>query len=128
MSGPLTIGETAPILSLHSTSATFPGKSTGTHERRHRARRQSRPPPMSRPPSAPARLDGHGLDGHRSVSAILSEMAESWPSDRITLGDFIEVLGNRGHGLVMLTLTLPNVVPVYIPGLSAVTGDRKSVV
>jgi hypothetical protein len=72
---------------------------------------------MNRPPSAPPRLDGH-----RSVSAILAEMAESWPSDRITLGDFIEVLGNRGHGLVMLTLTLPNVVPVYIPGLSAVTG------
>lgn len=71
---------------------------------------------MSRPATA------HPLNGHRSVSAILADMAESWPADRITLGDFVEALGNRGHGLLMLVLTLPNVVPIYIPGLSAVTG------
>lgn len=71
---------------------------------------------MSRPAAA------HALNGHRSVSAILADMAESWPGERITLGDFVEVLGNRGHGLLMLALTLPNVVPIYIPGLSAVTG------
>src|SRR3546814_3591898 len=45
-----------------------------------------------------------------------------WSLDVCSSDLFIAVLGNRGRGLVMLTLTLPNVVPVYIPGLSAVTG------
>lgn len=71
---------------------------------------------MSRPAIA------YPLNGHRSVSAILADMAQNWPRDRITLGDFVEVLGDRGYGLLMLTLTLPNVVPIYVPGLSAVTG------
>lgn len=71
---------------------------------------------MSRPAAA------HALNGHHSVSAILADMTESWSRDRITLGDFVEVLGDRGYGLLMLTLALPNVVPIYIPGLSAVTG------
>ncbi len=74
-------------------------------------------PAGPRPPASPKQLDGY-----RSVSAILAEMAESWPEERITLGDFVEVLGERGYGLLMLVLTLPNVVPIYLPGLSAVTG------
>lgn len=62
------------------------------------------------------------LDGRRSVSSILAEMAETWPAERISLGDIVDTLGDRGHGLLMLTLTLPNLVPLYLPGLSAVTG------
>lgn len=74
-------------------------------------------PAGPRPPASSKQIDGH-----RSVAAILAEMAESWPEERITLGDFVEVLGERGYGLLMLVLTLPNVVPIYLPGLSAVTG------
>jgi hypothetical protein len=62
------------------------------------------------------------LDGHRSVSSLLAEMAETWPGEHISLGDIIDTLGDRGYGLLMLTLTLPNLVPIYLPGLSAVTG------
>jgi len=62
------------------------------------------------------------LNGRRSVSSILAEMAETWPAERISLGDIVDTLGDRGHGLLMLTLTLPNLVPLYLPGLSAVTG------
>lgn len=62
------------------------------------------------------------LNGRRSVSSLLAEMAETWPGERIRLGDFIDVLGDRGYGLLMLALTLPNLVPIYLPGLSALTG------
>lgn len=57
-----------------------------------------------------------------TVSALLRDLVETWPSERIALGDLVEVLGARGHGILMLALTLPNLVPLYLPGLSAVTG------
>jgi hypothetical protein len=62
------------------------------------------------------------IDNGRRVSEVLREIAETWPEERVTLGDLIDLFGDRGHGLLMLTLTLPNLVPIYLPGLSAVTG------
>lgn len=85
--------------------------------------------PASRPVADPgtARLATAGdvadsIANGRRVSEILREIAETWPEERITLGDFIALFGDRGHGLLMLTLALPNLVPIYLPGLSAITG------
>lgn len=62
------------------------------------------------------------IDDGRNVSEVLREIANTWPEERITVGDFVDAFGDRGHALLMLTLALLNLVPVYVPGLSAVTG------
>lgn len=65
---------------------------------------------------------GRSIEDGRQVSEVLREIANTWPDERISLGDFVDLFGDRGHGLVMLTLALINLVPIYLPGLSAVTG------
>jgi hypothetical protein len=48
-------------------------------------------------------------------------MLADHPADRVSLGDALAVLGERGFGLLLLVLTLPNAVPVPAPpGVSLV--------
>jgi hypothetical protein len=58
----------------------------------------------------------------RRASALLLDLARAWPAERISIGDLLAALGDRGYGLVMLALALPNLIPVPIPGLSGVLG------
>jgi hypothetical protein len=84
------------------------------------------PPPVCAAGGTPRLEGGRGAAGEiengRDVSDVLREIVNTWPDERISLGDFVDLFGDRGHGLLMLTLTLPNLVPIYLPGLSAVTG------
>lgn len=41
---------------------------------------------------------------------------------QLRLSDVVAALGDRGYGLLIFILALPNVLPLYIPGLSAVFG------
>ena len=43
-------------------------------------------------------------------------------SGHLSLGEVVTALGDRGYGLLIFVLALPNMIPVYIPGLSAVFG------
>jgi len=56
------------------------------------------------------------------ISDVLEHFITSWPHDRISLGDIVDGLGTRSFGLILLMLALPNLFPIYIPGLSAVLG------
>ncbi|WP_237213800.1 exopolysaccharide biosynthesis protein [Falsiroseomonas oryziterrae] len=56
------------------------------------------------------------------VSELVSGIASSWPSDRVTLGALIEALGHRGYGVLIVLFALPNLLPIYIPGLSPIFG------
>jgi hypothetical protein len=58
----------------------------------------------------------------RRASALLLDLARAWPAERISIGDLLAALGDRGYGLVILALALPNLIPVPIPGLSGVLG------
>jgi len=58
----------------------------------------------------------------RRASALLLDLARAWPAERISIGELLAALGDRGYGLVMLALALPNLIPVPIPGLSGVLG------
>jgi len=58
----------------------------------------------------------------RRASALLLDLARAWPAERISIGDLLTALGDRGYGLVMLALALPNLIPVPIPGLSGILG------
>lgn len=65
---------------------------------------------------------GSGAAQRRRASALLLDLARAWPADRISIGDLLTALGDRGYGLVMLALALPNLIPVPIPGLSGILG------
>lgn len=62
----------------------------------------------------------HAGDGRR-LGEILAELAAR-PEPDLTLGELIQCMGDRGHGLLIAALALPNVLPIYLPGLSAVFG------
>ncbi len=48
-------------------------------------------------------------------------MLADHPADRVSLGDALAILGERGFGLLLLILTLPNAVPIPAPpGVSLV--------
>ncbi|WP_372620627.1 exopolysaccharide biosynthesis protein [Falsiroseomonas sp.] len=49
-------------------------------------------------------------------------IARGWPRERLTLGELIEALGPRGYGVLIVLFALPNLLPVYIPGLSPIFG------
>lgn len=55
------------------------------------------------------------------ISDILIGLAGDG-SGQLRLGDVVAALGDRGYGLFIFILALPNVLPIYIPGLSAVFG------
>lgn len=54
------------------------------------------------------------------VSDILEDFIETFPGERIALGDLIAAMGPRAFGMLFLVLALPNAVP--IPGISTIFG------
>lgn len=58
----------------------------------------------------------------RSVSHILLEFGRDWPKERVALGEILSTLNERSYGLLLILFALPNLVPIYLPGLSAVLG------
>jgi hypothetical protein len=71
-------------------------------------------PAPDHPPPAPPPAD-------LTVSALLTELAESWPAERITIGDMVAAFGPRGYGLLMFIFALPNMIPA-VPGISSLLG------
>lgn len=68
---------------------------------------------------------GKGLEPaaeRKRASVLLLDLCRAWPTERIAIGDLMTALGDRGYGLLMLTLALPNLIPAPIPGLSGVLG------
>jgi hypothetical protein len=59
--------------------------------------------------------------GAPRLSAILRQLAADKNRERISIGDFFEVMGDRATGALMLILAFPNLVPTP-PGTSAVLG------
>lgn len=57
-----------------------------------------------------------------SVSALLQSFAKDWKEERVSVGDLVEAMEQRGHGMAMLVLSLPMLLPITPPGVSAVVG------
>jgi len=57
-----------------------------------------------------------------SVSALLERFAKEWKEERVTVGDLVAAMEQRGHGMAMLVLSLPMLLPIMPPGVSAVVG------
>ncbi|MGE0045386.1 MAG: exopolysaccharide biosynthesis protein [Hyphomonadaceae bacterium] len=56
-----------------------------------------------------------------STSELLEEVANSFPNERVSVGELLDRLEGRAIGLVLLILALPMCIP-NIPGISTVFG------
>jgi hypothetical protein len=55
----------------------------------------------------------------RSAADMLRDLANAMDGDTVTLDEILSALGNRGFGLLILVLALPNAIPgPMIPGFS----------
>lgn len=66
-----------------------------------------------------ARLRGKPRRGGR-VSEILAHFAKEWTGERVALGDLVDTMEQRGHGMLMLLLALPTMLPFTPPGIGAI--------
>lgn len=58
-----------------------------------------------------------------TIADVLRRLTDPTKSERLTLDEAIETLGDRAYGLAMLLLALPMAVPISaIPGISTVFG------
>jgi hypothetical protein len=69
------------------------------------------------PPEAPSR-----------ATDLLIALARGWQAERITIGDLLHALGDRGLGLLMLVLALPNMVPLPFLGISSILGTPIAII
>ena len=61
------------------------------------------------------------------VTGTFGDLAESWPHERIGLGDLMQALREQGFGVLLIALAIPNFVPLPIPGPSAVFGIATAI-
>lgn len=72
---------------------------------------------------APSGPSGLGPTGERKrASDLLLDLCRAWPTERMRIGDLMVALGDRGYGLLILALALPNLIPLPIPGLASLLG------
>lgn len=72
------------------------------------------PPPAS---SSQQRAEFEG----RTASEVLTELTEAFEGDKISVGELLDRLDSRAHGVLLLILALPMCIP-NIPGISTIFG------
>ena len=68
-------------------------------------------------PAAPPPIAAEG----RTASQLLEDLAEAFPGDTVSVGDLLDRLDSRAHGVLLLVLALPMCIP-NIPGISTIFG------
>lgn len=58
----------------------------------------------------------------RRTSEMLAALVDAEAPARLTVGEILDQLGERAFGAFLIVFALPNLVPVPIPGLSALLG------
>lgn len=59
--------------------------------------------------------------GARAASEVLQELSDAFTSDKISVGELVDRLDSRAHGVLLLILALPMCIP-NIPGISTIFG------
>jgi hypothetical protein len=59
--------------------------------------------------------------GHARTAELLTRALESQPGEKITIGEFLDPLGERAFGFLLLILAIPNFIPVPV-GVGGVMG------
>jgi hypothetical protein len=68
----------------------------------------------------PASPPHHAAPG-RTASELLEDLVEAFPGDSTSVGELIDKLDSRAHGVLLLVLALPMCIP-NIPGISTIFG------
>lgn len=76
---------------------------------------------MDMPVPAPPANAGHPHHGGRPASELLEDLIEAFPGDSVSVGELIDRLDMRAHGMLLLVLALPMCVP-NVPGISTIFG------
>ncbi|HYD86524.1 MAG TPA: exopolysaccharide biosynthesis protein [Vitreimonas sp.] len=71
--------------------------------------------PPQQPPPRPTQFEG------RTASEVLKELTEAFEGDKISVGELLDRLDSRAHGVLLLILALPMCIP-NIPGISTIFG------
>ncbi|HEX8901855.1 exopolysaccharide biosynthesis protein [Vitreimonas sp.] len=56
-----------------------------------------------------------------AASALLDDLVEAFPGESVSVGELIDRLDSRAHGVLLLVLALPMCIP-NIPGISTIFG------
>jgi hypothetical protein len=56
------------------------------------------------------------------VTDLLERLAKDCTSERVSLGDILEALESRSHGMLLLVLALPAMIPITPPGVGVIFG------
>ena len=62
------------------------------------------------------------ISNGRKISDILRVLPDHFSTLDITIGEFKDALSGRAYGVLLLVLALPNLVPIPVPGISAMLG------
>src|SRR4051812_41090351 len=83
--------------------------------------REQQPLLIARTDAAPPAPGAKGHASHETVSAILRRLAGTGEGHRISLGQIMDALGDRGYGLLIFVLAAPNAIPgPAVPFLSLI--------
>ena len=64
-----------------------------------------------------------GQHPRETVSQVLHRLSIGKPEDKVALSEMLDALGERGFGLLLIALAMPNLLPFPgVPGVSFVTG------
>ncbi|MEZ5956823.1 MAG: exopolysaccharide biosynthesis protein [Hyphomonadaceae bacterium] len=76
---------------------------------------------MDMPVPAPSPNSGANVDAGRPASELLEDLIETFPGETVSVGELIDRLDSRAHGMLLLVLALPMCVP-NVPGISTIFG------
>jgi hypothetical protein len=62
----------------------------------------------------------HAAPG-RTASQLLEDLAHTFPGDKVSVGELVDRLDSRAHGVLLLVLALPMCIP-NVPGISTIFG------
>jgi hypothetical protein len=76
----------------------------------------------SLPEAASAPSAAAPIRGGRRISSILEALPGAVAGERISFGDLVDAFDGRAYGPLIVVFAAPNILPVALPGISAVLG------
>jgi hypothetical protein len=79
--------------------------------------------PDALPPEAPSGPDAPREERRgRRISGVLVALADGAKGERVSFGEMIDAFAARAYGPLIVLFAAPNILPVALPGISAVLG------
>ena len=76
---------------------------------------------MDMPAPAPPTDAAQAVEQSRTASELLEDLTEAFPGETVSVGELVDRLDSRAHGMLLLVLALPMCVP-NVPGISTIFG------